>query len=274
METNTLATLPALASPYPATPEQVGFFAQNGYLYLPQVATAQEVAAYRPAINGAVQHLNTETRKMEDRDTYGKAFLQTMNLWRHDAAVQQYVMAQRFAGLAARLLGVERVRLYHDQALYKEPGGGKTPWHQDQYYWPMDTDRTITMWMPLIDLTDDMGILTFAGQSHRKGFLENLPISDQSQAVLEDYVHQQGYPVWRPTQMRAGDATFHAGWTLHFAPGNTSGTMREVMTIIYFADGAKITQPANLNQEQDRQTWFLGLEPGQLAASEINPVLG
>ena len=42
--------------------------------------------------------------------------------------------------------------LYHDQALFKEPGGGPTPWHQDQYYWPFDTDKTITMWMPLVEV--------------------------------------------------------------------------------------------------------------------------
>ena len=63
----------------------------------------------------------------------------------------------RFAGVAAALLGVDGVRLYHDQALFKEPGGGPTPWHQDQVYWPLATDRTITMWMPLVDLPDASG---------------------------------------------------------------------------------------------------------------------
>ena len=38
---------------------------------------------------------------------------------------------------------------------------------------------------------------------------------------------------------------------IHNAPGNKSDKMREVMTIIYFADGAKITQPENEYQEND-----------------------
>ena len=59
-----------------------------------------------------------------------------MNLWAVDDAVKQFTLAKRFAKIAADLLGVDKVRLYHDQALYKEPGGGFTPWHQDQYYWP------------------------------------------------------------------------------------------------------------------------------------------
>ena len=45
---------------------------------------------------------------MEERDTYGKAFLQIMNLWVEDDAVKKYVLARRFAKIAADLLGVER----------------------------------------------------------------------------------------------------------------------------------------------------------------------
>ena len=37
-----------------------------------------------------------------------------------------------------RLLQTPGVRMYHDQALYKEAGGGYTPWHVDQFYWPLD----------------------------------------------------------------------------------------------------------------------------------------
>jgi hypothetical protein len=79
------------------------------------------VAAYREVINDAAYKYNTEKRKLEDRDTYGKAFLQTMNLWDVDEDVKKFTLAKRFAKIAADLLGVEKVRIYHDQALYKEP---------------------------------------------------------------------------------------------------------------------------------------------------------
>jgi hypothetical protein len=45
------------------------------------------------------------------------------------------------------------------------------------------------------------------------------------------------------------------------------------MTIIYFADGAEITEPINKHQEADRQRWLEGLEPGRPAASRLNPLV-
>jgi len=45
------------------------------------------------------------------------------------------------------------------------------------------------------------------------------------------------------------------------------------MTIIYVADGARITKPINENQEADRLRWFQGLPPGAPAASLLNPLV-
>lgn len=249
-------------------------FRKDGHTLIAGVLNKEEVNAYRNVINNAAYKYNTETRAMKDRDTYGKAFLQIMNLWEVDEDVKKFTLAKRFAKIAADLLGVERVRIYHDQALYKEAGGGLTPWHQDQYYWPIDTSNTVTMWMPLVDITEEMGMLTFASGTHKTGMVGNIAISDESEKALDEHIKQNGYKVTRPHSMHAGDATWHYGWTLHSAPGNDSTTTREVMTIIYLADGAKVTEPKNDNQEADRQRWLKGIEPGADAASALNPVVG
>lgn len=258
---------------YPLTTLQAADYQRDGHILLEQVLPAELVAPYRAVIVQAAERFNTESRAIEERDTYGKAFLQIMNLWEADEAVRQFTLARRFAHIAAALMGVERVRLYHDQALFKEPGGGHTPWHQDQYYWPLDTNNTITMWMPLIDISEGMGMLTFASGSHHSGFVGHLEISDDSEAILGNLVREKGYPVSSPKTMKAGDATFHSGWTLHCAPGNHSNVLREVMTVIYVADGARVTQPENLNQENDRQRWLMGKAQGTLVDSPLNPVL-
>lgn len=73
--------------------------------------------------------------------------------------------------------------------------------------------------------------------------------------------------------MQAGDATFHAGWTLHHAPANRSDQMREIMTVIYFADGARVCTPDNPDRAVDLERWLPGLQPGDVAASRLNPLL-
>lgn len=265
-------SLPALDSPYPLTAGQIASYRNDGHALLRGVASAAEVAAFRPAIAELVWADARRMGKLEERDTYHRAFVQVANLWECSATVARFTHARRFARIAAELMGVAGVRLYHDQALFKEPGGGATPWHQDQYYWPLDNDNCVTMWMPLVDVPVEMGALTFASGSHRDGCLAALAISDESEAALRAIVERRGYPIVN-APLVAGDATFHAGWTLHTAPGNQSDVVREVMTVIYIADGTRIIEPDNPHRPADLARWFPGLAPGDSAASELNPLV-
>ncbi len=263
-----------LSQNYDLTENQRAEFWRDGHILLRDAASSDEIAKYRPAIKNASYKYSNETRKLEERDTYGKAFLQIMNLWRRDETVKKFVFEKKFAQIAADLLGVEKVRLYHDQALFKEPQGGYTPWHQDQYYWALDTEKTITMWMPLVDIDDKMGMLTFASGSHKFGAIGSLEISDESEEIYAKYIAENDFPIAKAEKMNAGDATFHTGWTIHSAGANCSPEkVREVMTIIYYADGAKITPPQNKNQIADIETWMGGKKSGEIADSFLNPVL-
>jgi ectoine hydroxylase-related dioxygenase (phytanoyl-CoA dioxygenase family) len=266
-------TLPDLSSDYSLSIDLIKQYQHNGHIYLPGLCSTEEVQFYRRFIVEGVEKMNTERRAMSERDTYGKAFLQIFNLWRTNEVLRSYVLARRFAKVAAQLMGVEGVRIYHDQALFKEPYGGHTPWHQDQFYWPLDTDKTITLWMPLVDLTKEMGIMQFASGSHRKGYILSKQISDESDTFFQDYIKAYNLPVAGNTSMHAGDATFHSGWTLHNAPGNKSDRMREVMTIIYYADQTRVLRPDNAYRENDLKTWLGGKLPGELATSEMNPLI-
>jgi ectoine hydroxylase-related dioxygenase (phytanoyl-CoA dioxygenase family) len=248
-------------------------FRRDGHVCVRGLAAAAEVAAVRPAIEAAAARRTTDVAPLEERDTYGKAFLQAINLWRLDDAVRRFVFGRRFAGVAAALLGVDGVRLYHDQALIKEAGGGHTPWHQDQTYWPLDGAGTVTMWMPLVDVTEEIGTMTFASGSHRLGDLRTPGISDETEAAFAAAVRDRGLRTATHGALAAGDATFHAGWTLHRAPPNPTSAVRPVMTVIYFADGTRVAEPVDDFQRFDLALWLKGLAPGDLAASERNPLL-
>jgi ectoine hydroxylase-related dioxygenase (phytanoyl-CoA dioxygenase family) len=268
-----LDALPALGGAHPVTDQQRQHFSRHGHALVRGLADADEVEDYRSAIEEAAARENREARALEDRDTYGKAFLQTTNLWRVDERVKRFVFSPRFAKVAADLLGVDGVRLYHDQALFKEAHGGRTPWHQDQFYWPFADASTVTMWMPLVDVPPEVGSMTFASGSNLVGAVSENPISDESDAEIDDIIAERGFSLDTYGALAAGDATFHAGWTLHRADPNPTDAVRSVMTVIYVADGTVVAEPRSPFQEFDLAVWLPGLEPGDPVGSELNPRL-
>src|SRR5579871_3132689 len=151
-----------LGEAYPLSPEDRAFFRENGYLKLQKVLRPETVAYYAREITNQVNRLNDMDLPMEKRTTYQKAFLQIMNIWTQSEIVKEMVFSTKLARIAAELMEVSGVRIYHDQALYKEPGGGITPWHADQYYFPVSSDRTVTAWIPLQKTPLEMGPLAFA----------------------------------------------------------------------------------------------------------------
>lgn len=264
--------LAELEATYEVTREQSRQYLDNGHILLRNLITKEDLEPYRQAIIETARAHNKETKALKDRDTYHKAFLQTGNLWRHNEVVKKFVLAKRFAKIAAQLMDVDGVRLYHDQALFKEPGGGHTPWHQDQYYWPLATDKTITMWMPMVDAPLEMGTIVFASGSQKNGSLAEMSISDESERLFSNLVMDQDFPL-AIGEMRAGDATFHSGWCLHKAPGNSTNRLREAITIIYYADGTKVAEPTNQHQPIDREVFLAPRMPGEVADGPLTPLL-
>jgi len=273
MNASTADTLPALDGGYQLTDEQIHDYRQNGHIIVRGLASPEEVEAYRPLVREAALRHNRETRPLEKRDTYGKAFLQIENLWQKDDAVRRMILSRRFARVAAQLMGVSGVHLYHDNALFKEPGGGPTAWHQDQHYWPLDTNDTVTLWMPLVDISPAMGSMTFVDGTHMLGHLGHFDLGDKSQQVFSEMIAERNLKLQTYGAMQAGDATFHAGWTLHSAPGNPTDTLREVVNIIYYADGTRVLTPDNKPREVDLRNNLPGLKGGDIAATELNPLL-
>lgn len=263
----------SLSTLYPITDGMKAEYDERGYILLRDVCPASELAPYADAIRDTALKHSNETRPIEERDTYGKAFLQVINLWRMDPVVAEFVAAKRFAQIAADLLGVKGVRLYHDQALFKEPNGGPTPWHQDQFYWPLDGVKTVTMWMPLVPVTADMMAMKFVPGTHQNGPITMMDISDDSEKFFAGHIAENQLLMHQIQEMMPGDATFHCGWTLHGAPGNATERMREVMTIIFYEDGAIISEPTNDFRKNDLKTFFPGASPGSPAATELNPLL-
>ena len=261
-----------LEEPFLLSAEQINFFRQNGFVKLKNVLSAEAIAYLNTTISDEVKRLNTQHLPLKERDTYGKAFLQIMNIWTKSGPVKEIVFSKRFAKIAADLLGVSGVRLYHDQALYKEPGGGITPWHADQYYWPLANDSTVTVWIPLQETPLEMGPLEFSSRSFKLTAGRDKEIGDESQQMLHETLDKEGFEhVIEPFEI--GEVSFHKGWLFHRAGANNTDKMRGVMTMIYMDKDMILKQPENKNQLVDWETWCPGAEIGKQIDTPINPVL-
>jgi ectoine hydroxylase-related dioxygenase (phytanoyl-CoA dioxygenase family) len=261
-----------LDQPYNLSQESIDFFQKNRFIKLKNVFDAETLAFYSEFISEKVAELNKNDKPLDQRDTYGKAFLQIFNLWRQDEYIKDFVFSKRLVKIAADLMQTEGVRMYHDQALYKEAGGGFTPWHADQYYWPLSNDNTVTIWMPLQATPLEMGPLEFSAKSFQLQDGRTLKISDDSEnIILKKLTINDFEQVIEPFDL--GEVSFHSGWVFHRAGANLTDKMREVMTIIYMDKDMRLKQPTNANQQADWDTWCPNAVVGEVIDSPINPVL-
>lgn len=263
---------PLLQQPYAVSAEQIAFYQTNQFIKLKGVFDQSTLDHFNRIINAEVERLNTLDTPLEERDTYNKAFLQIFNLWRENEEAKKLVFSKRLAQIAADLMGVENVRIYHDQALFKEPGGGITPWHADQYYWPLDTNNTVTVWIPLQATPLEMGPLEFSAKSHQIVFGRDLKIGDESEEKIRQNLRINNFEhVIEPFEL--GEVSFHSGWVFHRAGANQTNQMRKVMTVIYMDAKARLKKPENKNQEADWHTWCPGAEIGEVINTHLNPVV-
>ncbi|MEY2739875.1 MAG: hypothetical protein RL259_1784 [Bacteroidota bacterium] len=272
MQIPSQSILEFLETPYNLNQEQIDFYQKNRYIKLKNVLSPDVVQYFNSEISKQVDQMNQEQIALEERTTYGKAFLQLFNLWLENPSIKELIFSKRLAKIASDLMAVDGVRLYHDQALFKEAGGGITPWHADQYYWPLETDKTITTWMPLQATPLEMGPLEFSAGSHTIVEGRELEIGDESEDFLQkklrvtDFKHViEAFDI--------GEISFHSGWVFHRAGANVTDEMRKVMTIIYMDKDMKLKNPENNNQIHDWNTWCPGAKVGEIINSPINPVL-
>jgi ectoine hydroxylase-related dioxygenase (phytanoyl-CoA dioxygenase family) len=262
----------AIDLPYALDEAQIAQFRRDGFIRLKDVFDAHTLRRYGEEITRLTIALNTQTTPLEERSTYDRAFLQVMNLWEQGGLAREFVFGKRLAGIAAALLEVEGVRLYHDQSLYKEPGGGITPAHADQYYWPLASDRTVTAWVPLQAVPREMGPLAFYAGSQDVEFGRDLGISDESEREITANMQAHGFTIVdEPFDL--GEVSFHLGWTFHRAGANRSQQPRSVMTVIYMDRDMRLKAPENHMQQQDWEKWCAGAVPGEIIDTPSNPVL-
>ncbi len=256
-----------LAEPYPLDDAAVAAFAREAFVKLPGVLSPAVVRRLAERLEGLL--------RAEHGDDVAGRFTALEQMWLHDDLMREVALSPRLGGLAATLLGEAGVRIYHDNALSKEPGCGRTPWHHDAEHFPLDTVQAVTAWIPMSAIPGRMGPLSFARGREVRALVEDLAFdkvgTSYDAAVAARFAEQEVAVEAGPFDV--GDVSFHSALCFHTAGPNRTTQPRRALATTYYADGARVVGAPTLVSG----TWrdFLpGVEPGAVAASPLNPVVG
>ncbi|WP_395107939.1 phytanoyl-CoA dioxygenase family protein [Actinomadura sp. SCN-SB] len=206
--------------------ELVAAYRENGFVRIRGVLDEAGVERFRTAAEGYL-----EAHRSESLET-GAVFSQLVNVWRRDPVLRELTLSPRLGRIAEQLAGFP-LRLWHDQMLVKEPhSNAATEFHQDRPYWPHAGDRlALSAWIALVDVPPERGCMTFLPGTQNRTDLRPQDLHDS-----EDLFEADPSLRWAPRvtlPLRAGDCTFHSGYTGHMALPNRTGTARLAHVTIY-----------------------------------------
>jgi len=233
---------------YELTQEQVQSYRDNGFIVIDNFLSPDELENWRSVVMNAVN--NRAGVKMpgkelktgeddginDDTEYFGKVFDQLINLWQTDEGVKKLMLDERIGQMAARLAGVDGIRIWHDQALFKRPWANPTAWHLDTPFWSFSDRNALSIWVALDDATYENGCLYFIPGSYHTTRFDNSGIGKNMDGIFTVYpelakVNSAAAP------MKAGSCSFHNGLTIHGAGANMTSGFRRAMTCAYMPDG-------------------------------------
>ena len=257
------AVVAELAEPYVLPEGAVEAFAAEAFVRLPGVISP-----------GTAEVLRRRLADLLAESSSGSGLRSREMMWLEDPLVRAAVLSPRVAGISAALLGVEALRLYHDSALCKEPGAGRTPWHEDAHHFPLDSHDVISTWMPLQAVPRPMGPLSFARGMTTRRLVADLPFDKHGTSfdrrVSEAFRTAGVGVVEEPFAL--GDVSFHSTLCFHTAGANRSTRQRMVLGATYYGDGARIIDSPTM-VSGDWRLFVPDTAPGEPAASRNNPLL-
>jgi len=261
------------------TPKQIDTYRENGFLAVPGFLDSEELERWRAWTQEAVDQRLASTKgasfaeslnNQADPDAYyAQVFTQCLKLLETHAGMRELLLDPRLGRMAAELAGVDGIRIWHDQALFKPPFGNPTGWHLDNPYWSFSSRDAISLWVALDDATLANGCMWYVPGSHKTATWENSGIGNNMADLF------RVYPEWREIEpigvpVPAGSAVFHNGLTAHGAGANMTNKPRRAMTCAYMPDGSTFNGKKNILPDG----YFASLNVGDvLNDDKINPVV-
>ena len=220
-----MASADLVSTPFTLDDDLVSSYRRDGFAHIPSVLTEDEVDRYREA-----------AARRYDADTglayAGRIFRQIIQVWKTDEVLRELTFNADLASIATQLAGVP-LRLWHDQLLVKAPhNGAKTEYHQDAPYWPHENSRhSLSAWIALTDVTVERGCMTFIPGQQDRHDIRAIDLTGGTDlfTAAPDLIWEERVTI----PLRAGDVTFHNGYTPHTANANDTDEFRWAQVNIY-----------------------------------------
>lgn len=228
----------------PPTEEHVTAYRRDGFVRLEGFLDGDELACWRATTDAAVADRLSVAQAPGD-DYYRRVFLQLQRLADTHAGMAELILDQGLGEIVAQLAGIDGVRVWHDQALFKPPYGNPTAWHLDNPFWSFSSRDAISVWVALDDATIANGCLWYLPGTQRTARFDATEIGASFGALFDDY------PEWLAIEpvaatCAAGDAVFHNGLVAHAAGVNITPRRRRAMTCAYMPVGSTFNGTQNV----------------------------
>lgn len=254
------------------TQTQIDTYQTNGFLVIEDFLSQQELEQLRTAVGEAVAEMGNHRltggdSKWEDKGT--PQFTQRINLWKINSTVKTYMQDEKLGKMLCELSGAQGMRVWHDQALIKEPFGNPTAWHLDNPYWSFSAPNSISIWIALDDATYQNGCMWFIPGTQKLARYETCGIGHEMKSLFKMYPEFEKIdPVGAP--FKAGSCSFHNGLTAHGAGANMTRGRRRAMTCAYMPEGSTFNGKQNILPQE----YFETLKVGDLLNNdEQNPLI-
>ncbi len=214
-----------------------GYVAVRGFLHAEQTAyLTQHVARF---INEVVPLMPSEHVFYESKGDE-KTLKQLQQMFVYDDYFRSLMFGSRFEHLAAELLQHEVVGV-NMQYFNKPPGIGQpTPAHQDGYYFMLEPNDAVTMWLAIDEADEETGCVRYVQGSQKDGLRPHA--QTETLGFSQGLIDYASTDVEREIALCAepGDLLAHHALTIHRADGNSSLTRsRRALGLIYYSTAAK-----------------------------------
>ncbi len=248
---------------------QIDFYQENGFLVIEDFLNNEELEYWRTVIAEAIDERNGQKIPgkignvgeddgiNKDSEYLSKVFEQMINLWQTNTKIKELMFDTKIGEMAAKLAGVDGIRIWHDQALFKRPWANPTSWHLDTPFWSFSDRKALSIWVALDDATLENGCLFFIPGSHKYTSFHNPGIGKNMDSIFEVYPRFMKNPsVAAP--MKAGSCSFHNGLTIHGAHANMTPGSRRAMTCAYMPDGNMFNGIQNILSDKQVEALKIG----------------